>query len=280
MQDWLNNNLGKIRLNPDPPNGIDGQCVNAASSWSIYQGGPELRGATAWEIWQNFNSPFYQRVTGGYQPGDIVFFLPNNPVTGTGYAGHVDIMTRDTGSGFVGADTNWGSAALQLINHRYVGIAGAFRKINAPAPGPTPEEQDVANENYVNNAVLATLGIPNVYNVQGKTWNQPEFKKFVGQPSDVVLQTLLTDPRHEIYVKGLQQAANENYVNNAVLATLGIPHVYDVDSKKWNNPEFKVYVGQPEDVVLQKLMEDPRHAQYVAGLGQATELKPGTYKVS
>jgi hypothetical protein len=133
MQPWLSNNLGKSRLNPDPPNGIDGQCVNAASSWSMAMGGPELSGTTAWDIWSNFRSPFFQAIPVG--PGfaieseDIVFYYPNNAGAGTASAGHVDIAADNiTATGFRGADTDWnGSPLLQYVNHTLNGVAGVFR---------------------------------------------------------------------------------------------------------------------------------------------------------
>src|SRR5258708_4079748 len=128
MQNWLNQNLGKVDLNPWPPHAIKGQCVAAASSWSLSQGGPELfPGATAYDIWLNFNSPFYVKInntpTNAPAPGDIVFYAPNVRTIGTGSAGHVDIAVDNiTINSFRGADADWnGNHALQYVQHNYTG---------------------------------------------------------------------------------------------------------------------------------------------------------------
>lgn len=129
MQDWINTNINQVHLTPDPPNGIDGQCVNLASSWSLYQGGPELQGATAYSIFQNFRSDFYDvLITTAVQPGDLAFWAANT--AGFGSAGHVDIVVDQiTGSGFRGFDTNWNNnPKAEYVNHNFNGFAGVFRR--------------------------------------------------------------------------------------------------------------------------------------------------------
>lgn len=130
---WSNANLGQTHLYPDPPHGIDGQCVNSASSWSMYQGGPELfPGATAWIIYQSFRSGFYQVISGGnVQPGDIVFYPPNNKGEGTGPAGHVDVcIDQVTGSTFRAADSDYnGNLKLTYNVHNKSNVAGVFRPV-------------------------------------------------------------------------------------------------------------------------------------------------------
>lgn len=130
MWDWVNDNINQIKLKPDPPHGINGQCVNLASSWSMAQGGPELLGATAWAIYQNFRHPFYDVIPGTQvQPGDIVFYYPNNAAAGTGPAGHVNVaLDSFTATSFRGIDTDWNANPhTQFVTHSYNGIAGVFR---------------------------------------------------------------------------------------------------------------------------------------------------------
>jgi len=141
---WANNNLGRTHLNPDPPHGIDGQCVNAASSWLLSIGGPELIGATAWSIWQSFRHPFFTAINyapgTGPQAGDVVFFKPNVSSLGTGPAGHVDICINPySAASFKGADADWGQLPLQYVEHRLNSneVAGWFR----PGGNVTPVDE-------------------------------------------------------------------------------------------------------------------------------------------
>lgn len=138
-QAWANSNLGKSHLNPDPPHGIDGQCVNAASSWSLSIGGPELMGETAYHIWINFRHPFYEvhpyQSGVGPQAGDIVFFAPNVAAIGTGYAGHVDVCAQPvSATQFGGADADWGQLPLKYVIHPMTGVVGWFRKAGQVNP--------------------------------------------------------------------------------------------------------------------------------------------------
>lgn len=150
FQDWQAANLGQVQLNPDPPNGINGQCVNLASSWSMAQGGPELRGATAYEIYQNFRDPFFEVIanTPTNQPseGDIVFFVPNYAPIGTGYAGHIDVCVDNISStGFRALDTDWeGHPYSEYINHSFAGVAGWFHHNKGGDMASLTNEQDVA----------------------------------------------------------------------------------------------------------------------------------------
>lgn len=124
---WFNQNKGKLVLNPEPPYGIPGQCVNAASSWSMTMGGPELRGPTAYQVWLTFRSPFFQVINGtDRQIGDIVFLAPSNPSIGTGPDGHVYVCSGDNG----GYDANWsGDQTLHATTHSTTGVLGVFRKV-------------------------------------------------------------------------------------------------------------------------------------------------------
>lgn len=143
MNDWVQPNLGKVHLTPDPPNGIDGQCVNLASSWSIFQGGPELLVDTAYNIWLNFRHPFYDVIPypTSVQAGDIVFYKANVPGM-TGSAGHVDVLVKTIPSGFQALDTNWNNnPTAQYVSHTFTGIAGVFRKHNsAPSAGGSMDD--------------------------------------------------------------------------------------------------------------------------------------------
>lgn len=185
LADWLKQNLSQEYLKPDPLYGIDGQCVNAASSWSLAQGGPELMGATAWDIYENFRNPFYEvspRSLGtALQPGDILFYAPNDTSMGTGPAGHVDIFIKMTGAtSFQAADTDWnGSPLLQLETHDINNVAGFFRPVGG---------NDVTQEQYqVLEAQIADI----------KQWQLNIYQVLAGQvpldqlPSNVV--AMLTD---------------------------------------------------------------------------------------
>lgn len=195
MNDWLNTNINQVHLTPDPPNGIDGQCVNAASSWSIFQGGPELRGATAYEIYEFFRDPFYEVISiGNGRPkrGDIVFFFPNTPITGS--AGHVDICTQDgTDSGYAGVDTNWNNnPKLQYINHSYQSVVGMFRKVNQGGNVPSlATQQEVVSvfQQYT-----------------GRTPNQKEINAWVGQDLTKFIDTNIQSPETAAYNKKVQDA--------------------------------------------------------------------------
>lgn len=167
---WLNGNLGRgdsksNALIPYPPHSIYGQCVTAASSWSLAQGGPELLGATAWTIYQNFRHPFYQvipRELGtALQPGDILFYAPNDPRVGTGPDGHVDVFERMTGAtSFLGADMDWdGSQVLQMEAHNINSVAGLFRPVGG---------NEVTQEQY--QALMEELAESKARQVDLKAW--------------------------------------------------------------------------------------------------------------
>lgn len=194
FSNWLTQNIGQVNLTPWPPHGIKGQCVSAAASWSMAQGGGELVGATAWDIWIAEDSN-YQKITSNYQPGDIMFYLPNNQATGTGSAGHVDLFVKSIPGGFQGADTDWKSSPiLQYINHSFAGIVGAFRlgedvnkdqtiahyetvinqlnaQVTADALAGKTKDQTIAHYETVINQLNAELGTntvlaPGVYQVK------------------------------------------------------------------------------------------------------------------
>lgn len=135
---WYNQNAGQTHLNPDPSHGIDGECVNAASSFSLYLGGPEFIGATAYKVWTTFRSPFYQVVNGSdRRPDDIVFLAPNNPLIGTGPEGHVYICRGGDG----GYDCNWaGNRTLHQTTHTATGVLGVFRHIKEANMQPTAKQ--------------------------------------------------------------------------------------------------------------------------------------------
>lgn len=222
LQDWLNN-LGKVQLTPDPPNGINGQCVNAASSWSMKQGGPELRGDTAYSIWQNFNSSFYKRVTSGFVSGDIVFFAPNNSAAGTGAAGHVDIYIKPVGTGFQGADTDWnGSAILQLITHSLGGVVGAFRPVNNSGGKPVLDEATVLAYAYYFYGWNGFNGRPNAFDDgAGTAAAKKQFASFVGQDPLVIAQQMRDDQYGQAYKNELIKAFQGQPISNATVLAPG-----------------------------------------------------------
>lgn len=214
MQPWLDKNIGESHLSPDPPRGIDGQCVNAASSWSMAQGGPELIGATAWDIWQNFQNTFFERILPGgvLSPGDIVFYLPNNAAVGTGSAGHVDIATDSfTPHGFRGVDTDWNkSPLLQYVSHSFNGVAGWFHHGgNMSSTNLTKEEIEVIYQLAFLNA-----GAPDDF-----------VTAYTGQPLDGLLQQLQADPTRAAMVARYYALQDEQ---NAKATTLA-PGTYIVE---------------------------------------------------
>ncbi len=79
--------------------------------------------------------------------------------------------------------------------------------------------------------------------------------------------------RHDMYAYRLKSyneqgdsdmAANENYVNNVYTGVLmrSTPP-YNTKTGVWDDPAAKGWVGQPEDVVLQKVLETPERSQVV-----------------
>lgn len=133
---WANQNANKSELTPDPPHGINGQCVNSASSAMMFQGGPELfPGATAWDIWLNFQDPRIERVQAPYGYGDTVFYSPNNPAVGTGPAGHVETVVTPGSVLDLAATDIKGNPNLVRLNRSQTLPAGGFRVINQPIGG-------------------------------------------------------------------------------------------------------------------------------------------------
>jgi hypothetical protein len=205
MNDWINNNLGRVHLNPQPPHGIQGQCVNLASSWSLYQGGPELMGDTAWHIWQNFRHPFYQVVTGAPQAGDIAFFLPNNPSAGTGSAGHVDVVVEVTGFGFKGLDTDWNqNPKSQYVNHSLTGVAGYFRH-----QGETMSTVDLTIGRIAYYALWGQNGQNGTPNALDGSLDADIQKNWVGHETNEFINTFFNAPQGDAYRKLAASLASE-----------------------------------------------------------------------
>lgn len=204
LQGWLGN-VGAVQLNPDPPNGINGQCVNAASSWSMAQGGPQLFGNgnddTAWDIWLTFNHPFFQRVTGGFQPGDILFYSPNNPAVGTGYAGHVDIYV----GGSQTADADWnGNPKLQLINLNLASkAAGAFRPVSNNHQGGTDMPLTAAQVDFLYRKAVGRPAMPS--DISGN----------VGEDPTILINALMGAKETADYDDALINHAYQGYLRRA-----------------------------------------------------------------
>lgn len=202
MNNWLSKNIGQVALSPEPPHGVQGQCVNAASSYSLSIGGPELTGPTAWSIWTNFIDPFYTKITTtSLRPGDIVFFDQNNINVGTGTAGHIDICVNLTPTGFRGADTNWANnPKLEYVDHNLTGVAGVFR---------------IKGEDsmQVTKAVLDSL-------YRGILMRDPDpgaYTTWVGQDIGVVLSGLLNSPERANIVTQFDAGANAPAVPTVIV---------------------------------------------------------------
>lgn len=192
-QSWVAQNLGKgdpsakppTYLTPRPSHGINGQCVNAASSWSLSIGGPELMGATAYAIWQDFRHPFYQVInTASVLPGDIVFFAPNNYSIGTGPAGHVAVAVNG-GLGTVDAD--WGSYALKLVNHTTNGVLGVFRH---PQEVDMPSLTTQGDADEIKVALIGQHLLPEDQHWVGIPWPQA-FNEMYDSPGAAAFRALL-----------------------------------------------------------------------------------------
>lgn len=227
MESWLNNNLGKGAkgnpLNPYPPHSIPGECVTAASSWSMAQGGPELLGATAYSIWQNFQNSFYTRVSSNFVSGDILFYSPNDPRIGTGPDGHVDNYIGNNQT--AGMDWN-GNPNLQIVDNISQYAIGAFRpnnqgEIMTPQVvdsmfrmgfrrDPNPQERsgwtgrsvgellnaEMTNPEWLQGAGLAGISQEVcdslVRGILGTNPTSDDYNKYVGQTLDFVLSDLIS----------------------------------------------------------------------------------------
>lgn len=218
MNQWLQQNLGRgatvaTGLKPYPPNSIPGQCVTAASSWSMFLGGPQLFGigddSTAYEIFLNFRHPFFEVIQGAadIQPGDIVFYLPNNKSAGTGPDGHVDVCIEIIPDGFIGVDMDWdGNGNLQSVPHNLSGVAGVFR----PTGGIDMIDID---EDLAELITLLTTGWPNPKQDGGAF-----VKSLVGQTVDQaglsqMLNNMLATPQRRELIDKLNQPTGVNHDN-------------------------------------------------------------------
>lgn len=112
---------------------------------------------------------------------------------------------------------NYGDIAVYLGGNQVVGQYGtpvftpvAVRPSNQPGvplgylrlKGGSMSAVGVTDRNLVNNMYMACFG-RNPYNNQTGKWDDPAAQQYVGQPCDVVLQTLLDSKEHANYVKGL-----------------------------------------------------------------------------
>jgi hypothetical protein len=65
------------------------------------------------------------------------------------------------------------------------------------------------------------------------------------------------NPESLITPGGDNMAANENFINNCATAVGRTTPPYNVKTGVWNDPAAKVWMGQPEDLVLQGWLSSP-----------------------
>lgn len=126
------------------PHGILGQCVSVSSEWCVENGWPELSGATALEIYENFTNAAYAKVLvnhGNPEIGDIMFW----DATYGGGDGHTGVVTDVGPTGMIIFEQNdpLGSPAhLQFYNFNH--LAGWFHPVAEENEVPVTK-QDVDN---------------------------------------------------------------------------------------------------------------------------------------
>lgn len=237
LSQWLQTNIGRggssaYPISPYPSSSIYGECVTAASSWSLAQGGPQLLGDTAWDIWLAGND-FYDKlpVPVTLQPGDIVFYDGNDAEIGTGADGHVDVCVGSiTPSGFQGADMNWNNDPnLQLVNHGYAGVAGVFRvkqgenmESNDPAVAIANTRQQqldqIAQAVSIPNADNGIAGI--LGNIQILQQKSAAFDSVLSQLHQLGAAVSVSEPENNMAlalgnIETLQAEAKQNGTNKA-----------------------------------------------------------------
>jgi hypothetical protein len=195
-----------------------GQCTAIAHKWEQMTGNPIVYGDAA-QTYANAPAAQYTRIANSptaVPPAGAIVVWGQNPVIGTGSAGHTSVATGDGDTNtFVSFDQNWPTGSKpRLVRHTYTGVIGWFIPNNFKGGEAMQGSQVLADETAVR------LAFQIAFNREATV---DDLKARVGRQSiEMLLRDVATAPEHGSLLAKSEAADPDKRIGNLKAALLEV----------------------------------------------------------